>query len=232
MSGIAGKIEQARREKAEQEQKNIKIPPVKPLKPKDAPLPVPAQKSLAPPLPPPREYTPKPQPAQYEQPPPRHISTSPTPSSHTKLRYFLLIAGFIFISLLSAFLLVVTSTSTNQNHRVGKQPHLSKGKLNLTLDEGEFYWDFSVSNALQTWQQVPSQGAIPGIYAPKGSIHKFEVSCTTVDGILLTKGVGYDVLAFDARLRYLGNGDLGLLFFANNIQILQSTCTLYVTIKS
>jgi hypothetical protein len=142
----------------------------------------------------------------------------------------LLVAGFLFISMFVAVILVLSVNSPKQ-HRLGQQPHIVR-TVDLNSTEMEVYWEFSVTSGLQVWQEIPASGAIPDIVAPRGSVQKFDVSCTTVDGITLSKGFGFDALAFDARLRFLPiNGDVKLLFYANNIELLQAKCTLFVKIN-
>jgi len=161
----------------------------------------------------------------------RYVNTTPTPPAYaTKVRHVLLVAGFLFLSMFVAVILVLSVNSPKQ-HRLGQQPHIVRS-ADTNFTEQEVYWEFPVTSGLQVWQEIPAVGAIPDIIAPKGSVQKFEVSCTTVDGITLTKGVGFDALAFDARLRYLPiNGDIKLLFYANNIELLQAKCTLFVKIN-
>jgi len=162
----------------------------------------------------------------------KHVHTTPTPLYYSKVRYFLVVAGFLFISLFVAFFLVISINGTKQ-HQLGQQPHAARqsNSPGNYSGEAELYWEFSISTGLQVWQEIPAQGPIPGLIAPKGSVRKFEVSCTTVDGITLSKGAGFDALSFDARLRYLPiNGDIKLLFYANNIELMQSHCTLFVKI--
>lgn len=171
---------------------------------------------------PPREY--------YSQEAPNFVHTTPTPAQFSKIRYFLLAAGFLCATIILAFILIMTSSST-RTHQLGQQPHIVRIQSNMT--ELELYWEFLVTSGLQTWQEIPNSGPIPNIVAPKGSVQKFEVSCTTVDGITLSKGVSFDALSFDARLRYLPtDGDIKILFYANNIELLQSKCTLFVKINS
>jgi hypothetical protein len=158
------------------------------------------------------------------------VHTTPTPTQFSKLRYFLLAAGFLCATTVLAFVLVLTSTSS-RSHQLGQQPHIVRFASNTT--ELEMYWEFLVVNGLQSWQEIPVSGPIPNIIAPKGSVQKFEVSCMTTDGITLSKGASFDALSFDARLRYLPtDGDIKLLFYANNIELLQSKCTLFVKINS
>jgi len=163
----------------------------------------------------------------------KHVHTTPTPLYYSKIRYFLVVAGFLFISLFVAFFLVISINGSKQ-HQLGQQPHMVRqsAPLGNYSEEAELYWEFSLSSGLQTWQEIPAQGPIPGLIAPKGSVRKFEVSCTTVDGITLSKGAGFDALSFDARLRYLPiNGDIKLLFYANNIELMNAQCTLFVKIN-
>lgn len=163
----------------------------------------------------------------------KHVHTTPTPVYYSKMRYFLVVAGFLFISLFVAFFLVISLNGSKQ-HQLGQQPHISRqfSQPGNVTEEAEFYYEFSLSSGLQVWQEIPAQGPIPGLLAPKGSVRKFEVSCTTPDGITLTKGAGFDALSFDARLRYLPiDGDIKLLFYANNIELMQSKCTLFVKIS-
>jgi len=161
----------------------------------------------------------------------RYVNTTPTPAAYfTKVRHVLLVAGFLFISMFVAVILVLSINSPKQ-HRIGQQPHIVR-TVDLNATEMEVYWEFSVTSGLQVWQEIPSSGAIPGIVAPRGSVQRFDVSCTTVDGITLSKGFGFDALAFDARLRFLPtSGDVKLLFYANNIELLQVKCTLFVKIN-
>jgi hypothetical protein len=161
----------------------------------------------------------------------RYVTTTPTPPAYfTKVRHVLLVAAFLFISMFVAVILVLSINSPKQ-HRLGQQPHIVR-TVDLNSTEMEVYWEFSVTSGLQVWQEIPASGAIPNIVAPRGSVQKFDVSCTTVDGITLSKGFGFDALAFDARLRFLPiNGDVRLLFYANNIELLQAKCTLFVKIN-
>jgi hypothetical protein len=161
----------------------------------------------------------------------RYVNTTPTPPAYaTKVRHVLLVAGFLFLSMFVAVILVISVNSPKQ-HRLGQQPRITRS-VDSNFTEMEVYWEFLVTSGLQVWQEIPATGAIPDIIAPKGSVQKFEVSCTTVDGITLTKGVGFDALAFDARLRYLPiNGDIKLLFYANNIELFQAKCTLFIKIN-
>lgn len=161
----------------------------------------------------------------------KHVNTTPTPPVYfTKIRFFLLAAGFVCFTFIVAGIFALSLNSPKKYH-MGQQPHVVR-TVDANFTELEIYWEFTVASGLQVWQEIPSSGAIPDIIAPKGSVQKFEVSCTTTDGITLTKGVGFDALAFDARLRYLPiNGDIKLLFYANNIELFQAKCTLFVKIN-